>query len=103
MLKESFSLIKWVTLHSRRDPSVNQEDMLVDTAVMVMTQVDMAMMMEDIMTKVMAMGHMTAMAPMIVMDTVAMVVEAGVAATVAVKRFNSYSIIFKHLPYFQCS
>ena len=60
-----------------------------------MTQVDMAMMMEDIMTKVMAMGHMTAMAPMIAMDTVAMV-EAGVAATVAVNRFNSYSIIFYH-------
>ena len=75
-----------------------------DTAGMVMTQVDMAMMMEDIMTKVMAMGHMTAMALMIAMDTVAMVeVEEGVAATVAVKRFNSYSIIFKHLPYFQCS
>ena len=72
-----------------------------DTGVMVMTQVDMAMMM-DIMTKVMAMGPMTAMALMMAMDTVAMVVEAGVAATVAVKRFNSYSL-FKHLPYFQCS
>ena len=97
MLKKSFSLLKWDILHSRRDQSVNQEDMLVDTAVMVMTQVDMAMMMEDIMTKVTAMGLMIAMAPMIAMDTVAMVVEAGVAATVAVKRVNSYSVIY--IPY----
>ena len=93
MLKESFSLIKWDILHSRSDQSVNQEDMLVDTAVMVMTQVDMAMMM-DIMTKVTAMGPMITMALMIAMDTVAMVEEAGVAATAAVKRFNSYSIKF---------
>ena len=55
-----------------------------------MTQVDMAMMMEDIMTKVTAMGHMTAMAPMIAMDTVAMVeVEEGAVATAAVNRSNS--------------
>lgn len=61
-----------------------------DTGVMVMTQVDMAMMMEDIMTKVMAMGPMTAMAPMIAMDTVAMVeVEEGAVATAAVNRSNS--------------
>ena len=61
-----------------------------DTGVMVMTRVDMAMMMEDIMTKVMAMGPMTAMAPMIAMDTVAMVeVEEGAVATAAVNRSNS--------------
>ena len=55
-----------------------------------MTQVDMVMIMEDIMTKVMAMGHMTAMAPMIAMDTVAMVeAEEGAVATAAVNRSNS--------------
>ena len=57
---------------------------------MAMIQVDMAMMMEDIMTKVMAMDPMTAMAPMIAMDTVAMAeVEAGDVATAAVNRSNS--------------
>ena len=61
--------------------------MLADTVVMGMIQVDLAMT-EDILTKVMAMVLlMIPMAPMIAMDTVAMVeAEVVVVVTVAVKR-----------------
>ena len=78
------NLNKFVSLFYLRWESVSQEDILVDTAGM--TQVDLVMM-EDIWIKLMGMGPMITMVPMIAMDMdTTVMVEEGVAVTVAVKR-----------------
>ena len=78
------NLNKFNSLFYLRLESVSQEDILVDTAGM--TQVDLVMM-EDIWIKLMGMGPMITMVPMIVMDMdTTVMVEEGVAVTVAVKR-----------------
>ena len=78
------NLNKFVSLFYLRWESVSQEVILVDTAGM--TQVDLVMM-EDIWIKLMGMGPMITMVPMIAMDMdTTVMVEEGVAVTVAVKR-----------------
>ena len=78
------NLNKFVSLFYLRWESVSQEDILVDSAGM--TQVDLVMM-EDIWIKLMGMGPMITMVPMIAMDMdTTVMVEEGVAVTVAVKR-----------------